>query len=391
VRPVATALEWRDNPRERVAWDLLEEANRWRLLGVPPAYGGPEGVGVFEICLVIEELSAGDMGFAVLVDQCIKISRIIARMATREQSDWFFPQYVRNPRCVLSICITEPGHGTDNVLPRSDAPHRLDTAASRDGDSWTLTGEKRFISNGADADFYLVFACTSPDLPSTRGTSAFLVPRTTPGLKVTKVWNKISQRGNNNATIVFDEVAVPETFRVGPLHGALSPTNAVLRESAIEAAITTLGSARAAYEAALQWARDRVQGGAPIIEHSNIRIKLAWMATRLEAARSLALRAAEDLDADPDQFDPIQSSMAKIFAAEVAFEVARDACEIHGGTGIMIGESIVEKTLRDTLSFLHSDGTQDGHLMKVGALLAERSTSPTMEREAVGAVGAGES
>jgi alkylation response protein AidB-like acyl-CoA dehydrogenase len=379
VRAVSTELEWREDPRDRVAWTLLEEGDRWRLLGVPPAYGGPEGVGVLDICLVIEELSAGDMGFAVLVDQCIKICRIIARMATPEQSEWFFPQYVADPRCLLSICITEPAHGTDNVLPHPDLPHHLDTDAAKDGNDWIIAGEKRYISNGADASFYLVFACTDREVPSTEGTSAFLIPANSPGLHVTKVWNKISQRGNNNATIRFDGVVVPEARRLGRLHRALHPSNAVLRESAIEAGITALGSARAAYEAAQEWARRRVQGGVPIVEHPNVAIRLGRMATLLEAARCLAWHAAASLDADPERFDPVQSSMVKAFAAEVAFEVAREACEIHGGAGIMIGESIVEKTLRDTLSFLHSDGTQDGHLMKVGRLLSERDPSPEID------------
>ena len=103
-------------------------------------------------------------------------------------------------------------------------------------------------------------------------------------------------------------------------------------------------------------------------------MRLAWMATRLEAARSLIWQAASELDADEDNYDPALGSMAKVFAAETAFEVAREACEVHGGAGIMIGESIVEKTLRDTLSFLHSDGTQDVHLVRIGQLLAERES-----------------
>jgi alkylation response protein AidB-like acyl-CoA dehydrogenase len=384
VRPAVAEREWLPDPRERIDWSLIEEASArgWRTLGVPAEYGGPDEIDVLTFCVLLEELAAGDMGFAVNIDQTFKVSRIIARMADENQQAWFWPKFIANPRFVLAICSTEPAHGSDWVIP--DPDFRYDTMAVRDGDDWLITGEKRYISNGADAGLYVVFANTNTDTPATQGTSAFLIPAESPGLEVTWIWEKISQRGINNATIRFSKVRVPDTHRLGGVNMGLVDSKEVLKESVIEAGATTLGSGRAAYEAAHAYAQERIQGGKPIIEHSNVAIQLASMATRLEAARSLIWQAARTLDADEKNYDPALGSMAKVFAAETAFEVAREACEIHGGAAVMIGESIVEKTLRDTLSFLHSDGTQQAHLLRVGQLLAEReSVAPGVVERAV--------
>lgn len=374
VRPAVAEREWLPDPRDRVDWSLVEEASvrGWRTMGVPPEYGGPDEIDVLTFCVLIEELAAGDMGLAVNIDQTFKVSRLIARMASEDQQAWFWPKFTADPRFVLAICLTEPAHGTDSFLP--DPNFRYDTVAVRDGDDWLLTGEKHYISNGADAGLYVVFASTDTDVPAIRGTTAFLIPAESPGLEVTRIWEKISQRGINNATIRFSDVRIPDAQRLGEVNMALADAKEVLKESVIEAGATTLGSGRAAYEAAHAHARERIQGGKPIIEHSNIAIQLASMATRLEAARSLIWQAARELDANEENYDPALGSMAKVFAAETAFEVAREACEIHGGAAVMIGESIVEKTLRDTLSFLHSDGTQQAHLLRVGRLLAERES-----------------
>jgi alkylation response protein AidB-like acyl-CoA dehydrogenase len=374
IRPAVAEREWLPDPRQRIDWDLIEQvsARGWRTMGVPAEQGGPNNADVLTFCVLLEELAFGDMGFAVIIDQTLKVSRLIAKLASEDQQAWFWPNFTADPRFVLAICLTEPSHGSDFFL--SGADFRYDTAAVRDGDDWLITGEKRYISNGADAGLYVVFACTAPDRPANEGTTAFLVPAESPGLEAVRIWEKISQRGVNNATVRFSDVRVPDTQRLGETNTALVDSKEVLKESVIEAAATTLGSGRAAYEAAHTYAREREQGGRPIIQHNNIAMRLAWMATRLEAARSLIWQAASELDADEYNFDPALGSMAKVFAAEAAFEVAREACEVHGGAGIMIGESIVEKTLRDTLSFLHSDGAQDVHLIRVGQLLAERES-----------------
>lgn len=374
IRPAIAEREWLPNPCDRIDWSLVDEADArgWRTMGVPPEYGGPDEASVLTFCILIEELAVGDMGFAVILDQTLKVCRIVAKMATADQQAQFWPRFMANPRFVLAITFTEPAHGSDFVLP--DPNFRFDTVAIQEGDEWVISGEKRYISNGADAGAYVVFAATAPDRPAIEGTTAFLVPAESPGLEATRIWEKISQRGINNATVSFSDVRISDAQRLGNVNKGLVNVAEVLKESAIEAGATTLGSARAAYEAAHAYAQERIQGGKLIIEHSNVAIRLAWMATRLEAARALIWQAASKLDGDEENYDRALGSMAKVFAAETAFEVAREACEVHGGAGIMIGESIVEKTLRDTLSFLHSDGTQDAHLLRIGRLLAERES-----------------
>ncbi|HEY8487410.1 MAG TPA: acyl-CoA dehydrogenase family protein [Limnochordales bacterium] len=368
VRPEAMERKWRPDARDRVPWDWVEELSRMglRTLAVPREYGGG-GASPLTLCVVAEELAAGDMGLACIFDQTWKITRVFSEMASREQKEWFFPRFCADHRFVLAICFTEPAHGSDYVIPYEGDWH-FDTVARREGDGWVLEGRKRFISNGADAGLYLVFAATDPSRPAPEGTSCFMVPRDTPGLRVVRIHEKISQRLINNAEIAFEGVRLPGSFLVGEEGRGLSSIAHVLRESAIEAGATALGTARAAYEAALEWAAGRVQGGRPILHHPNVQLALAEMATLLEAARCLIYRAAWAVE-HQQPYDYKLSSMAKTFAAEAAFQVARRACELLGGSAIMM-EYPLQKYLRDVLSFLHSDGTQEAHRLRIGRMLA---------------------
>jgi alkylation response protein AidB-like acyl-CoA dehydrogenase len=369
LRPRAAELEWEADPRARVGWELLEEASRrgWRTMTVPERYGGADA-DPLTLCVLVEELTAGDMGLAVLIDQTLKVARIVSWLASPEQQDAFFPALVADPRAVLAICFTEPAHGSDYIL---DVPgFHFDTSARRDGDGWILTGHKRFISNGADASFYVVFATTDPSKDAREGTSTFLVPRTAEGLEVVRIHEKIAQRTINNAEIRFNDIRLGPEALLGDVHHGYTSARQVLRESAIEAGATALGAGQAAYELALAHAATRVQGGRPLIEHANVGVRLARMATRLEAARSLVWRAAREVT-EPG-YDHRFGSMCKVFAADVAVEVGLEAMEIHGGLAVMTRECGVDKFVRDAMSFLHSDGAQDSHLLRVAGLTRER-------------------
>jgi acyl-CoA dehydrogenase len=366
VRARAAELEWRARPRDRIPWDLLEEASRrgWRTLTVPRTHGGLEA-DPLTLCVLIEELAVGDMGLAVIVDQTLKVARIFSWLANESQQAAFFPGFVADPRQVLAICFTEPAHGSDYIL---DIPgFNFDTRAERaEGGGWILNGRKRFISNGADAGGYVVFATTDPARPAAEGTSAFWVPAGTPGLEVVRIHEKIGQRTINNAELAFDGVRLTEDQLLGDVDRGFTTAKVILRESAIEAGATALGTGQAAYELALEHAASRIQGGVPLIEHSNVAVRLSRMATRLEAARSLIRRAAREVG-EPG-YDYRFGSMAKVYAAEVAVETALEAMEIHGGLALMMEECGVDKCLRDAVSFLHSDGAQDTHLLRVAAL-----------------------
>jgi alkylation response protein AidB-like acyl-CoA dehydrogenase len=362
LRPRAAALEWQQDPRDRVAWDLVEEANDrgWRTLGLD------EDASALQICVLVEELAYGDMGFAVILDQTLKVQRILARLIGDASRAPFLDRFRRDPRMVLAICFTEPETGSDYII---GTDFRFRTRAERRSNgSWVLNGSKRYISNGADAGLYLVFACTDPDQPAHLGTSAFVLEPGMAGFEVVEVHEKISQRTINNAALRFTDVVLEPARLVGPAHTGYAGAREILRESVIEAGATTLGTARAAYELAVEHASQRVQGGRPILEHANVACRLAQMYSELEAARSLIWRAAWAVEHDPG-YDHRLGSAAKTFAADVAVRVCLSALEIHGGLAIMLEGSGVEKCLRDCLSFLHSDGAQDSHRLRIAEMI----------------------
>ncbi|MGH7902858.1 MAG: acyl-CoA dehydrogenase family protein [Candidatus Dormibacteraceae bacterium] len=369
LRPRAAGMEWAADPAGRIAWDLVEEASRrgWRTYGLPREDGGGGG-SALAVCVLIEELAFGDMGFAVVIDQTLKVQRILARLAGGQARRHFLARFLADPRSVLAICFTEPETSSDYMIPKPDFRFRTRAERRPDG-SWVLNGYKRYISNGSDASFLVVFACTDESRPAQLGTSAFLVEPGTPGFEVETVHEKISQRTINNAALRFTDVVLEPWRLLGEAHSGYAGCREILKESAIEAGATTLGSARAAYEMAVEHARRRVQGGAPLIEHANVRCRLADMYSELEAARSLIWRAAWAVENDPD-YDYRLSSAAKVVASDIAVKVCLSAMEIHGGLSIMYRDSGVEKCLRDCLSFLHSDGAQDSHRLRIADLIA---------------------
>jgi alkylation response protein AidB-like acyl-CoA dehydrogenase len=375
VAPRARSAEWNPDIRARVDWDLVEEASRrgWRTMGLPREDGGG-GANPLDICVLIEGLAYGDMGFAVVLDQTLKVQRIVSELAGGEARERFLTRFLDDPRCVLAICFTEPETSSDYIIPSPALRFRTRAERLPDG-SWRLDGYKRFISNGADAGFYIVFACTDDTRPASEGTSAFLLEPGLPGFEVETIHEKISQRTINNAALRFDGVVLEPWRLLGEAHLGYAGARSILKESVIEAGATTLGTAQAAYDLAVAHASVRVQGGKRLIEHANVACRIADMYADLEAARSLIWRAAWAVENDPD-YDFRLGSAAKIVAADSAVKVCLSALEIFGGLAIMYKDSPVEKCLRDCLSFLHSDGAQDSHRLRIGDITRTLVGSP---------------
>jgi len=365
VAPRARSLEWEPDIRRRVDWELVEEASQrgWRTLGLPREDGGG-GASPLDICVLVEGLAYGDMGFAVVLDQTLKVQRIVSELAGSEARERFLTRFLDDPRCVLAICFTEPETSSDYIIPSPTLRFRTRAECLPDG-SWRLDGYKHFISNGADAGFYIVFACTDDTRDANEGTSAFLLEPGLPGFEVETVHEKISQRTINNAALRFDGVVLEPWRLLGEAHRGYAGARTILKESVIEAGATTLGTAQAAYDLAVAHAGERIQGGKRLIEHANVACRLADMYAELEAARSLIWRAAWAVENDPE-YDFRLGSAAKIVAADSAVRICLSALEIFGGLAIMYKDSPVEKCLRDCLSFLHSDGAQDSHRLRIG-------------------------
>jgi butyryl-CoA dehydrogenase len=245
------------------------------------------------------------------------------------------------------FCLTEPQAGSDAAA--------IKTRARRHGNRWVLSGTKQFISSGKNAQIALVFAVTDPE-QGRRGISAFLVPTDSPGFRVARVERKLGQRASDTAQLVFEDVELTPDLLLGAEGEGYKIALSNLEGGRIGIAAQSVGMARAAYEAALAYAREREAFGKPIIEQQAVAFRLADMATQIAAAHGLVLDAAARRDAGEPCIK--EASMAKLFASEMAERVASDAIQIHGGYGY-VADFPVERIYRDVRVCQIYEGTSD--------------------------------
>jgi alkylation response protein AidB-like acyl-CoA dehydrogenase len=369
IGPEAQRRDRLPTAAERIPWDWIRQADGLglRTLGVPQEYGGV-GADILTLCLVGEELAAADLGFAVIMDQCWKMAHIFKDAMTPEQQRRFIPPFVADPEATTAIAFTEPGAGSDHQGYHDAADIDFRTTAVRDGDSYVINGTKRYVSNGCMAKLYFVVARTDATKSLREGGSVFVVPADTPGFRVGFFHEKSSQRLATNGTFHFENCRVPAgNLLVG--EGLMARLRSeFMWGSKAEAAATALGVGRAAYEYALQYARQRVQGGQPIVKLQAVAMMLAQMAMKLDAARLQIWKAAWLGDRRRPEAR-VAGLLAKVNASETAFEACRLAGEVLGGAAIM-HDHPVEKYLRDAASFLHSDGTNQVCLLRAAEGLA---------------------
>jgi hypothetical protein len=238
----------------------------------------------------------------------------------------------------------------------------MQTRAARDGDDWVINGRKQFISNGYDAGLYVVYANTNPKVGMLQGTSSFLVPRETPGLTVARCNETLGCRFMNNGELVFEDMRVPADHLL--VEGdALGKAGVYFRPGKIIQAAKNLGVGVRAYEVASDYVQNYVQGGRILIKHQAVALRLADMATRIEAVRALLTRAATAVDDNAGDAD-VLCNMAKVYASEEILKVAQHCLELHGGNGVMLDFG-VEKIYRDAAIFLHMDATVDISRFKI--------------------------
>ena len=231
-----------------------------------------------------------------------------------------------------------------------------------EGGEWVINGTKQFISNGYDASLYVVYANTNNKVGMQKGTSSFLVPRETPGLNVTHCNETIGGRFMNNGEIVFDNCRVPADHLL-VRDDALGKAGIYFRPGKILVAAKSLGIGLGAYEETVSFVHERVQGGKVLIKHQAVALRIADMATRLEAVAALLRHAAMAVDERSPDADAL-CNMVKVFASQEIVQVCRHAMELHGGYGAML-EVGIEKYMRDALINLHSDGTSDVSNFKI--------------------------
>lgn len=369
IKPEALQRDRLPTAAERIPWDWIREADKLgiRTLGVPKQFGGA-GADILTMCLVGEELAVGDLGFAVIMDQCWKMAHILCDAMTPTQQQKFIPAFVKDPEATFAIAFTEVGAGSDHQGYYDSPDIAFHTTAVRDGDAYVINGSKRYVSNGCMAKLYFVVARTDPTKSLREGGSVFIVPSDTPGFRAGFFHEKSSQRLATNGTFHFENCRVPAGHLLGG-EGLMSRLRSeFMWGSKAEAAATALGVGRAAYEYALQYAKQRVQGGKPIVELQTVAMMLAQMAMKIDAARTQIWRTAWLADRKQPEARTL-GLLAKVNASETAFEACKLACEILGGASIM-HDHPVEKYLRDATSFLHSDGTNQVCLLRAAQGLA---------------------
>ena len=371
VAPVMAELDQQPDPEDSFSWEIVEKASEFglRTITLAEEYGG-SGADSLTTAMVIEELAKVDLGVSVIFAQTLKIAQTLQAATTPEQKARFLPKFAGDPRFLLAIGITEPDNSSNYIIPYNnpDTPYRTN-AVKADG-GWVINGGKHFISNGNRASLYLLFAQTERDKSLVDGSTCFLIERDAPGFTIGRVHNKMGERLVNNAELFFDDCFVSDENVVGEIGKGFQVLVQFFPASNAYAAASILGVATAAYTRTLQWARERVQGGRPIIEHDMVAAKLAEMRMKIDATRAYIYQAVWAADHRDEGWEPTMGALPKVFASQMAWEVVTNALELHGGYGYM-RDTGLEKLVRDAAAFHHSDGTNQSLLLKAARFIRQ--------------------
>ncbi len=335
---------------DTVPFELIDRMKELGLFGitVPEEYGGM-GLDYTTFASIFEELSKGFMTLSGAIGTHHILTYVLTHYGTEEQKQKFLPD-LASGRKRGGLALTEPSGGTDMA--------NLQTTAKKDGEEYTINGTKMFITNGRYGDMFCLLARTDPNMePKHKGISCFVVEKGGPGFEVGRDLDKLGYRGLDTCELIFDNYAVPEDNLIGGEEGAgFGMVMSGLETGRINVAARAVGVAQAAFEAAIRYSQQRETFGKPIAEHQAIQLKLADMATKIQAARLLVYDAAAKKDTG--QRVDLESGMAKLFASEVCLEVAMESMRVHGGYGY-IKESPVERYYRDAPLMIIGEGTNE--------------------------------
>ncbi|MEO0076141.1 MAG: acyl-CoA dehydrogenase family protein [candidate division WOR-3 bacterium] len=329
-------------------YEIIKEFSKAGLLGIyiPEAYGGAGG-GVFEMCLVVEEVSriCGGVGVCYAANGLAAYPIILS--ASEDQKKKILPK-MASGEWIGAFGLTEPNAGSD--------ASSIKTTAIRDGNEYILNGTKCFITNGEVADIYTIIASTNPERGG-RGLSAFIVEKGTKGFSFGKHENKLGIRASVTCELIFQDCRIPAENRIGPEGTGFITAMRTFDRTRPGVGAQAVGIAQGALEAATEWTQQRVQFGAPISSLEGIQFRLAEMATKVEAARALVYAAARHADSGAKDIAGF-SSMAKFFASDVAMQVTTEAIQLFGGYGYM-KDYPVEKMFRDAKITQIYEGTNE--------------------------------
>ena len=344
IIPISKKME----EEKRIPQELLRKMGEMGLMGmtIPEEWGGA-GADMVSYCLALEEISraSGSVGIVMEAHNSLSLAHIY-NFGNEEQRE----KYVRkmaSGEWIGSWALTEPNAGSD--------AKSIETTARLEGGEWVLNGSKLFITNGGIAQVFVVFAKTDKE-KGARGISAFIVERGTEGFRIGREEEKLGLRASSTVELIFEDCRIPEENLLGKLNEGFKIAMASLATGRIGIAAQAIGIARAAYEASLEYSKQRKQFGRPISEFQAIRWILADMATKIEASKLLTYRAAwlKDQGKDP----VLEASMAKLFSSEAAMWITTKAIQIHGGYGYT-QEYPVERYFRDSKLMEIGEGTSE--------------------------------
>ena len=326
-------------------------------VAVPTEWDGA-GLDHLALAVILEEIAAGDGATSTIVsvNNCPVCSILMAWASDAQKERWLKP--LARGEMLGAFCLTEPHVGS-----QADG---LKTTARLDGDHYVIDGTKQFITSGKNGDVAIVMAVTDK-AAGKRGISAFVVPTATPGYRVASLENKLGQHASDTAQIVLEGCRVPADHRLGEEGQGLKIALSGLEGGRIGIGAQAIGMARAAFDAALAYAKDRVAFGKPISEHQAVQFRLAEMATRIEAARQLVHHAASLKDAGLPCLK--EAAMGKLMASEMAERVCSDAIQTFGGYGY-VNDFPVERIYRDVRVCQIYEGTSDVQKILIARALA---------------------
>lgn len=339
-------MDW--DERQFFPKELLHQAGDMGFMGilVPEIYGGA-GLGYFEYTAIIEEISKVDpsIGLSIAAHNSLCTNHILS-FGDEEQKQRWLPK-LASGEWIGAWGLTEHNTGSD--------AGGMNATAVQDGDDWIINGTKNFITHGSSGDIAVIIVRTG-EKGDSRGMSAFVVERGTPGFYAGKKENKLGMRASETAELVFDQCRIPDANRLGPVEDGFIQSMKILDGGRISIAALSLGIARGAYEASLKYSSERVQFGKPINAFQGISFKLAQMATDIEASELLMHKACYEKNMGR-RMTKI-SAMCKLFASETCVRVANEAVQVFGGYGYS-KDFPVEKYLRDSKLCTIGEGTSE--------------------------------
>ena len=359
VEPIVSEYDRED----KVPLEAIEKMKDMGLFGitVPEEYGGM-GLDYTTFAMIFEELCKGWMSISGFIGTHHIMTYVIAHFGTEEQKRRYLPAMARGEKRG-GLALTEPNAGSD--------VQAIELSAVRDGEEYVINGTKMFITNGRYGDAFALLAKTDRNaVPAHRGLSCFIVEKGGPGFEVGRDLDKLGYRGVDTCELIFKDFRVSADNLVGGEEGRGFPqVMSALEAGRINIAARAVGVATAAFEASIKYAQQRKTFGVPIAQHQAIQLKLADMATKIQAARLLTYEAAAKKDLG-ERVD-MEAGMAKLFASEVCAEVAMEAMRIHGGYGY-IKEYPLERYYRDAPLMIIGEGTNEIQRMVIARQLLQR-------------------